>query len=126
MKKSLIILSISGGIAWIVSVLLASYSFKDVNGATVAIVAMYGVALLYTIIMLLNKHNRTVRGYINVLIGLFVSIALSCASNIILFFPCGEYVNYGLKAIYLYLIILSAPLIFTGIIITHLNQKQQK
>lgn len=85
MKKSLIILSISGGIAWIVSVLLASYFFKDVNGATVAIVAMYGVALLYTIIMLLNKHNRTVRGYINVLIGLFVSIALSCASNIILF-----------------------------------------
>lgn len=119
-------ITISGIIAWGVSFMLVVRFITEVRGVEYLLGGALFCILLYSILTLPVKANRTTDGYMTLLIGAFVAIITSNIILFILFFSTGSYHNYGLIGFYYSLIIFVLTFSASGVITTVLNKKREQ
>ena len=121
-KKIILIVSI-GCIAWGISLITILSFLKNVSGGVLVLWCSIICLLLYSIIAITIKSNRTATGYINCLIGAFASIMTSNIALLICFFRTGEYYNYGIKGVYMCVLIYIVVFLISMICVTICNKR---
>ena len=121
----IIILTIAGCIAWGLSLITVLNFLNNVTGGIIVLMCSLVSLLLYALIMLSIKNNRTKKGYLNCLCGAF---AASTVSNIVLmfvFFRDGSYINYGLIGFYAIIFICIIAFFAAGVVVTIINSSKK-
>ena len=111
--------------AWLSSLALAfaaAFSTSAVGLWSVLIMETATV-LVYALLMLLRKQNRTESGYVITLIGMTVALTASNIALLVLFFNTGSYVNYGIAGMYYALAIMLVCFTLAGLITSYFNKR---
>lgn len=124
--KKVVSIVICGIIAWIISLIVTIHFMNEVIGAKIILFETLVFIVLYSVLMLVSKANRTARGYTNSLIGMFVAVAISNVLLLAVFFGNGSYRNYGLVGAYYSVAINLFVYLLSGICFTLINKKIDK
>ena len=109
--------------AWISSLALAFAAAFSMSAEGIWLILIFETAtvLVYALLMLLKKQNRTNSGYVSTLIGTTAALTASNIGLLLLFFHTGSYTNHGIAGIYYALLILMACFTLSGIVTCSLN-----
>lgn len=124
--KKVVSIVICGIIAWIVSLVVTIHFMDEVIGANIILLETLVFIVLYSVLMLVIKANRTVRGYTNSLVGMFVAVAISNILLLAVFFGNGSYHNYGIIGAYYSVAINFFVYLLSGVSFTVINNKNYK
>ena len=102
----------------------AIYSLTFVHGAELWLLFWGICVIIYFVIGLLIKQNRTNKGIKNILIGLLIAEVINDLIWAIIYYHNGTYINYGIGAIY-GLLLWIPVLVVTLIIVTIKNGKNE-
>lgn len=103
----------------------AIYSLTFVHGAELWLLFWGICVIIYFVIGLLIKQNRTKKGIKNMLIGLLIAEVITDLIWAIIYYHNGTYINYGIGAVY-GLLLWIPILVVTLIIVTIKNGKNEK
>lgn len=126
MRNSTIVLFISGFITWLITIFWGSAVIRDVTGGTAAVLAVGVLSILYVLVMLSRKENRSPDGRARTVMGLLISLSASCILSFIIFFPGGKYMNYGITGVHLFIAIFVMPVVISGITVTIIAKRRTK
>ena len=111
--------------AWLTSLAFAfaaAFSTSAI-GLWSILITETATVMVYALLMLLKKQNRTNNGYVSTLLGTTIALTASNISLLVLFFHTGSYTNYGIAGLYYALTILIVCFSLSGIITCFLNKK---
>lgn len=80
--------------------LFSLYTLGKLNGAEVMLAGVLVCALIYLAVCLLLRTNRKGRGVRRVLLALLISELVCDALWYVMYFPGGEYRNWGIGGVY--------------------------
>ena len=98
----------------------AIYSLANVHGAELWLVGWVGCALLYICGCMLVRQNRTKTGRSTVWVGLLIAEVVNDLLWALIYYPNGNYINYGVGAVY-GLLLWPFFLLIAGIAVTMRN-----
>lgn len=102
----------------------AIYSLGKVEGAWLVLLFMFLCAAAYTVGCLLVRDNRSKRGIITVLIGLFSAEAAIDVLWAAIFYSDGVYHNYGMGGV-LWLLIPIFVLFIAAVLVRAANKRKK-
>ena len=103
----------------------AIYSLTFVHGAELWLLFWGNCVIIYLVIGLFIKQNRTQKGIKNMLIGLLIAEVITDLIWAIIYYHNDTYMNYGIGAVY-GLLLWIPILVGTLIIVTIKNGKNEK
>ena len=103
----------------------AFYSLDRVVGAEIMLIGFGSCTLLYYVLCLIAKDNRSCRSILFVTLGWLIAEALCDGAWFAYYFPYGYYVNHGIGGIYAVLL-WPVLLVLAGLTVTTLNAKEKR
>ncbi len=124
--RRIIIISFAGCIAWGISLITVLRFINNVTGGIIVLISSLIFLLLYALIMLSIKNNRTKTGYLNCLCGAFAATTISNIVMFIVFFRDGSYSNKGLIGFYAIILICVLAFFAAGVVVTIINGSKNR
>lgn len=126
MLKKLVAIITAGIFAYAASFLFVLYFMNSARGSGFVLTCEIITLFLYGAGMFCVKTNRSVSGFLNIVIGAAAAVVISNLILLIIFFGSGRYHNYGLVGAFYFLLTLLFVFLITGIVISFVGKKENK
>lgn len=126
MKRAKTVLICSGLVTLAVTIIWAVAFSTNVVGGGAAIAGVGVLAALYIAVMLSGRNKRSREACTNTFLGLFAALSISGILSILIFFPDGDYKNYGMAGVYLFAATFVVPMVVSGIVVVNVNKMRTK
>lgn len=123
-----LLIAACGICAWAVPAAALASTSRVVGLAQSLVICTLLLAAVYFAALLKPRVNRTGSVCFASLIGLFAALMLSAAAVILVYFPGGEYVNFGMSGVHLFfwLHVAAYVVAWCGVALyAHLSRKQR-
>ena len=126
MKRAKTVLICSGLVTLAVTIMWAVAFSTNVVGGGAAIAGVGVLAALYIAVMLSGRNKRSREACTNTFLGLFAALSISGILSMLIFFPDGDYKNYGMAGVYLFAATFVVPMVVSGIVVVNVNKMRTK
>ena len=112
-----------GIVSWIVSFIFSVRITNEANSGWILVLFEAIIILIYGIIMLIFRFNRTTEGFLSVIIDIGSAMTIINFDLLVMFFKSGSYYNYGLVGAYYAFLLVILIFTLTGVLTCIKNRK---